>query len=106
MVRGLILRKVCAVILTILALGGSGVFGAEVIPPPRLADGWNRTLDDAVLRAGRTGSPLFLFFTARHSPPCQAMEREVFSNKDVRKVMRQVEAVRIDVDAEPGLAGH
>ncbi|HUT23135.1 MAG TPA: thioredoxin fold domain-containing protein [Sumerlaeia bacterium] len=77
---------------------------APTDPPPPL-DGWRASPDAALLEARKAGKPVVLFFTRSWTPPCAAIRNEVLVEEEVRKQMRGVEAVEIDVDKEPGLAG-
>ena len=67
--------------------------------------GWETDLDEAFERTKRSGKPIVAMFVSNWASPVAAMIRETLSNKQVRKILRTVEAVVIDVDADSERAG-
>jgi len=65
---------------------------------------WRTDLHAAMEEAGKTGKPLFLYFTADWCGPCQSMKHTTWADADVEKALSGYVPVKIDIDAHPEIA--
>ena len=70
------------------------------VPSPR----WQQSYDDALDEAALNDAPLMLFFEAEASEASQRMHRSTFANSDVRSVLREFVALRVDTASAEGAA--
>jgi len=67
---------------------------------------WEKNLQPALAKARQSQRPILLKFHATWCPPCQAMEREVYTRKDVADALSNWIAVSIDGDQGPQIMNH
>jgi thiol:disulfide interchange protein len=67
---------------------------------------WEKNLQTALDKARQSHRPILLKFHAVWCGPCQAMEREVYTRKDVADALANWIAVSIDGDQEPQIMNH
>jgi thioredoxin-related protein len=82
-------------LLLLLTSGGYPAFGQVR---------WVTDLKAAQKEAARSKRPLLLDFRATWCAPCQAMERETFTDPTVKALLQRMVCVRIDVDEQPAVA--
>ena len=92
---------------TWLAIGGVAVVmvivllrGGRLGPPPETADiAWQTSIPAAAEK------PKLVYFTADWCPPCKTMKAETWPDDAVEAKLREFDAVYVDVDDNPTLAG-
>ncbi len=82
------------------------VFALLAFAPPAVAGvSWSNASVDDALRAGRgSGEPTLVYFTAEWCPSCQALQRELLSTTAGAAATRNLQAIKVDVDAPGGEA--
>jgi len=93
-----------------LFLGGAAIILIGILawnhrPAPPDGIAWHTTLAEARKAAAESGKPIFVKFTAEWCGPCKRMDRSTFPNPDVGKTLASFEAVKVDIDKYPDLAG-
>ncbi|MFM8253218.1 MAG: DUF255 domain-containing protein [Planctomycetota bacterium] len=78
---------------------------APQAPAAPAAISWQTDLATAQALAAKTNRPLLLHFTSDHCPPCQRMEKTVFVDPQVSRVMGEhFVAVKVNVERQPEVA--
>lgn len=63
-----------------------------------------KILDDAFAKARKENKPLLIDFYAEWCVPCQRMEKETFTDANVKEALQNVILLKVDTDKEPQLA--
>jgi thioredoxin-like negative regulator of GroEL len=86
------LRRALIAAVAVMALASPGA-AAGAIP-------WETKLERATAAARETNQPILIEFWAVGCEPCQAMDRDVYSDERVAVAMGRVRPVRIDIDRD------
>jgi protein disulfide-isomerase len=65
---------------------------------------WKNDLGAAKQQSRENGKSVLVYFTATWCGPCQRMKSTTFADAEVDAALQQFVAVKVDIDAEPGLA--